>query len=173
MLQTSRLDLVPSTLEHLEAELQGPEVLGALLGATVPEGWPPGEYDRDALEYFQGKLRSGGSSHLAWYNWYGITRNADGGRETLVAAAGYFGPPAEGGVEIGYSVVPSARGRGYASEMVQALVARAFEDPKLDHVLAHTTEANGASIKVLLACGFHRAGPGAEPGSIRFERAQG
>jgi RimJ/RimL family protein N-acetyltransferase len=53
--------------------------------------------------------------------------------------------------------------------MVKALVARAFAVAKIHHVLAHTTEANAASVKVLLACGFHRAGPGAEPGSVRFE----
>ena len=40
----------------------------------------------------------------------------------LVAAGGYFGPPAGGSVEIGYSVIPEARERGYATELVEALV---------------------------------------------------
>jgi RimJ/RimL family protein N-acetyltransferase len=170
MLETQRLDLVPSTLEHLEAELQGPEVLGAFLNAIIPIGWPPGEYDRDALEYFHAKLKSGGPSHIGWYTWYGITRNADGRRGTLVAGAGYFGPPVDGMVEIGYSVVPSAQGKGFASEMVSALVNRAFEDPSIHQIIARTSDSNVASIKVLLHCGFKETGPGTEPGSIRFEK---
>jgi RimJ/RimL family protein N-acetyltransferase len=34
-------------------------------------------------------------------------------------------------VEIGYAVVPEARGNGYATEAANALVAYAFEDPRV------------------------------------------
>lgn len=66
------------TLAHIEAELQGGQALGALLEVSVPSSWPPGEYDRDALEYFRGRLLTGGPSHLGWYSWYAIGCNADG-----------------------------------------------------------------------------------------------
>ena len=36
-----------------------------------------------------------------------------------MAGAGYMGPPMEELVEIGYSVVPEARGRGFATEIVR------------------------------------------------------
>jgi len=88
---------------------------------------------------------------------------------TLVGAGGYFGPPdAEGTVEIGYSVLPEWQRRGYASEMVQALLDHAFTFANIKRVIAHTTAANPASISVLLRCGFHAEGAGREFGTLRF-----
>ena len=90
----------------------------------------------------------------------------------MVGGAGYFGPPsAEGTVEVGYSVLPEWQRRGYASEMVQTLVEHAFTFAHVKRVIAHTTEANPASIAVLLRCRFHRAGAGRETGTFRFERS--
>jgi RimJ/RimL family protein N-acetyltransferase len=168
MLQTPRLDLVPAGLGHLEAELRGPGFLADLLGAKVPGDWPPGEYDRGAIAFFRARLLEGGTGVEAWYSWYGITRDGLGRRDCLVAAAGFFGPPARGRVEIGYSVVPSARGRGFAGEMVGALVARAFGDPEVGEVVAHTSRANLPSIRLLAACGFEVVGPGDDPGMDRY-----
>ncbi len=165
VIRTKRLELVAATLKHVEAELEGPGALAALLGVPVPDGWPPGEYDRSALEYFRGQLQFAPES-VGWYGWYGIARGVD--RPGLVAAAGYLGPPRAGLVEIGYSVVPEARGQGYAREIVSALVAHAFEQPSVLEVIAHTTDENLASRRVLLACGFEDVGPGAEPRSLRF-----
>jgi len=170
MIHTERLDLVPTTLAHIEAELADPRHLGDLLGVTIPEGWPPGEYDRDALEYFRTKLESGGPSHVGWYGWYAIARNAVGQRGSLVACGGFHGPPSDGSVEIGYSVIPSARGQGYAGEMVRALIARAFEAPSVVEVIAHTSDSNAPSTKILLRCGFHPVGPGTEPASIQYQK---
>ena len=52
-LQTPRLTLIATTLAHIEAELATPDRLGILLDAHVSPTWPPGEYDRDALEFSQ------------------------------------------------------------------------------------------------------------------------
>ncbi len=139
-----------------------------MLGVPVPNGWPPGEYDRSALEFFRGQLETGGREAVGWYGWYAIARGLDGSRLGLVAAAGYLGPPRDGIVEIGYSVVPAARNQGYAREIVSALVARAFEEPAVGEVVAHTSDENVASWRVLRACGFERVGPGTEPQSIRW-----
>jgi len=48
LLQTPRLDLIAATLDHVEAELNDPAALEGLLGVSIPEDWPPGEYDRNA-----------------------------------------------------------------------------------------------------------------------------
>ena len=130
-LRTPRLDLIAATLDHVEAELRSHAALQGLLGANVPEDWPPGEYDRDAQEFFRARLASAGPSQVGWLTWYAVTRDARGRREALVAGAGFLAPPADGGVEIGYSVIPAARGRGYATEIVRALVAYAFENPPI------------------------------------------
>ena len=168
ILRTPRLDLVAATLSHVDAELQSHSALALVLGATVPAEWPPGEYDRPAQEFFRRELLSGGASRVGWLTWYAVTRNADGGRAALVAGAGFFGPPANGSVEIGYSVVPAARERGYATEVVRALVAHAFAHTAVDAVVAHTSDENVASTRVLLRCGFRRVGPGPDPGSVEY-----
>ena len=71
-----------------------------------------------------------------------------------IGGAGFKGPPdVDGCVEIGYGLAPSARGRGYAREAVQALcdlaVARGVRA-----VTAETEAGNVASARVLEACGF-------------------
>jgi RimJ/RimL family protein N-acetyltransferase len=170
LLRTPRLDLVATTLQHIEAELENPASLGLLLGVTVPVGWPPGEYDRNALEFFRDRLRAGGSAHVGWYGWYAITRDSEGRRDSLVAGAGYLGPPAQGSVEVGYSVIPEARGRGYATELVEALVMHAFTHSEVHSVTAHTSDSNISSTQVLLRCGFQRVGPGSEPETVQYRR---
>ena len=87
-----------------------------------------------------------------------------------MGAGGYFGPPdGQGTVEVGYSVLPEWQRRGYASEMVEVLVKHAFTFDRVERVTAQTTEANPASIAVLLRCGFRAAGAGREVGTLRFE----
>jgi RimJ/RimL family protein N-acetyltransferase len=140
----------------------------------VSDEWPTGEYDRDAMEFFRERLEEGGAAATGWYGWYAVRLGDADGPRALVGAGGYFGPPGEDGtVEIGYSVLPAWQRRGYASELVQALVAQAFSFPHVRRVIAHTTAGNAASVGVLARCGFAQAGPGAEPGSIRFEQPRG
>jgi [ribosomal protein S5]-alanine N-acetyltransferase len=170
-LQTARLDLAAATVEHLSAELEAPERLAELLGAEVPSSWPPGEYDRHAIAFFRARLEEGGSAVAGWYAWYGIRRATASDPALLVASAGYFGPPSlDGTVDIGYSVVPEWRGRGYATEVVGALSRRAFHAPGVRRILAEARVENAASIGVLKRCGFRRIGAGHEPGYDRFQR---
>ncbi len=167
-IDSPRLTLVAATLRHLEAELTGPLSLGALLGAEVSASWPPGEYDRNAQEYFQGRLAAASPADAGWFGWYAITAHEPFTSPTLVAAAGFLGPPdADGTAEIGYSVLPEVTGRGFATEAVRALGTWAIGNGAA-RVIAHTTRANQASIAVLARCGFVEDGPGAEPGTFRF-----
>lgn len=170
-LRTARLTLIPATAAHVRAELASAGEFGAMIGAEVPASWPPGEYDADAQRYFLERLDEAGDAGTGWYGWYAV--GADGGAPaTVVGAGGYFGPPTDDGVvEIGYSVCDEWRGRGYATELAGTLAAHAAAQPGVTRVIAHTTERNPASVKVLERCGFVSAGAGAEPGSLRFEYA--
>jgi ribosomal-protein-alanine N-acetyltransferase len=170
-LETTRLDLIPTTLEHLRVELESPERLGEVLQAVVPAGWPPGLYDHGAMRYFQERLLELGDVAEGWFGWYAILRPTNPGERLLVGAVGYMGPPApDGSVEIGYSIAPEARGQGYASEIVGALADRALRASGVHRVVAETHESNTPSIRALERNAFARVGPGREPEHIRFER---
>jgi ribosomal-protein-alanine N-acetyltransferase len=81
----------------------------------------------------------------------------------VVGAGGYKGPPeSAGAVEIAYGVEPGHRGRGYAKEAVAALVEFAL-GAGARVVRAHTRPENGASARVLAACGFARVGEVVDP----------
>lgn len=166
---TRRLVLVAATPELLETELGDVAALGAALDAVVPPGWPPGEYDADAARCFRTRLLEGGDAARGWYGWYAIARAGRAEPATLVGSVGTFGPPsADGTVEIGYSVVESARGRGFATEMAHAITARALASPAVRTVVAETVEDNVASQRVLLRCGFRAIGEGRTREHVRW-----
>jgi [ribosomal protein S5]-alanine N-acetyltransferase len=165
---TLRLDLVPARLAALDTELRSPANLSAVLGVEVPEGWPPGEYDLSAIRYFRDHLAADPDAS-DWYSWYAMLRPVGTGVPTLIAAAGFFGPPDDGGsVEIGYSVVPAFAGHGFATEIVRALVDHAFATGRVRRILAHTTAGNIGSVKVLEHAGFAYVGPGRDPGTVEY-----
>ncbi len=170
---TPRLILVAADLEQVEAELRGRAALQSVLGASVPDDWPPGEYDRGAQEFFRDRLAAEGPSCVGWLTWYAMTRTDASARDALVAGAGFFGPPQDGRVEIGYSVVAAARGRGYATEIVTELCSFAFSHADVHTVIAHTSSDNIASWRVLLRCGFTQRPDRSQPDAIEYalERA--
>jgi [ribosomal protein S5]-alanine N-acetyltransferase len=168
-MRTARLELVPTTLAHVEAEMESLEAFGRLLGASVPAAWPPDEYDRSALEFFRARLAEDPGA-AGWYGWYAI-RHFDDGRSVVIGASGYLGPPAsDGTVEIGYSILPEFQAQAYATEIVQALVSRVWSIPAVSRVIAHTYPTNIGSIKVLERCGFRAVGPGLEPETVQYEK---
>lgn len=167
-IRTRRLELVPASLALVEAELESTGALAKLLDAAIPGSWPPGEYDRAAMEFFHDQLAENPAA-AGWYGWYTIHRPADSNATVLVGAGGYFGlPGADGIAEIGYSIVPEFRARGFATELVQALVSRALSMPEVLRVIAHTNPTNLGSIRVLERCGFCLVGSNREAGMVQY-----
>jgi RimJ/RimL family protein N-acetyltransferase len=155
----------------LQAELTSVAELGRLLQAEVPPDWPPGEYDRPAQEFFFKRLESGGPEATGWYVWYAVLRSTSGGPGTLIGSGGFFGPPNPAGiVEIGFSILPAWRARGFARELAAGLIDFASNDPRTRIIIAHTTTMNIASCTVLERSGFRPVGPGLEPDQVRYER---
>ncbi|MCU0648166.1 MAG: GNAT family N-acetyltransferase [Gemmatimonadaceae bacterium] len=169
-LHTARLTLIPATAAHVTAELAGRDAFATHLGAVVPPSWPPGEYDEPAQRFFLECLTRAGAAGDGWYGWYAVRLADAHAPATVIAAGGYFGPPsADGVVELGYSVCDEWRGRGYASEMVAALAAHAARQPGVALVIAHTSAANPASVRVLERSGFVPAPANDAPDTLRFE----
>ena len=72
----------------------------------------------------------------------------------VVGGIGFRGPPQDGVTEIGYGIVPSRQGRGYATEAVKAVLLIAWEQPEANTVIAHTEIGNLASQRVLGKAGL-------------------
>jgi RimJ/RimL family protein N-acetyltransferase len=61
-------------------------------------------------------------------------------------------------LELGYSIVPNERGKGYCTEAVQIMVDYLFLSRDLVRVQAHTNAGNRASQRVLEKSGFKKEG---------------
>ena len=169
--QTPRLTILATSRALLTAELHKPHYFPMLLGAALPLDWPPGQYDRDAQEYFLTQLTTGGRDAAGWYGWYALRKAEGDTPRTLVGAGGFMGPPdAAGTVEIGYSIAADWRGQGLATELVAGLLQQAAATGMVRRLIAHTDTDNEASRQVLLRNGFGAAGA-APDGRLRFERA--
>jgi RimJ/RimL family protein N-acetyltransferase len=82
----------------------------------------------------------------------------------MIGMCGFAAPPDSNGVvEIGYGIAPSYQGKGYASEVAQALVDFASRDPRVRTIRAHTLMQTNASSRVLEKCGFKKAGEMVDP----------
>lgn len=76
-----------------------------------------------------------------------------------VGRAGYHGPPdAAGMVEIGYSVDPAHRRRGYARAALEALLQRATDEPQVRTVRVSISPDNLASYELASQHGFIEVG---------------
>jgi [ribosomal protein S5]-alanine N-acetyltransferase len=175
MIMTARMRLAPATVALARAESTDRAEFARLLSAAVPDEWPP-EILADALPAFLEWIEAA-PERVGWYVWYAMVRaphrasDVPAGKvenDFLMASGGFKGPPQDGAVEIGYSVLPRFQGRGYATEMVRALIDWAFAQPGVLRIIAETTEANTASMRLLRRLGFTRTEPVVEPGHIRL-----
>jgi RimJ/RimL family protein N-acetyltransferase len=90
-----------------------------------------------------------------WGFWVIRRRAVDEGVVgALIGGVGFKSAPRDGRAEIGYGLVPSARGFGFASEAVEAM-CQASEQLGV-RVWAETELGNIASERVLVRCGFTR-----------------
>ena len=164
---TKRLELVPATKTLTRAALAGPRALGASLRASVPSTWPPEYLDFPSLQYTLDRLAEN-PDHVGWWLHF-VLLKAAGTDCTLIGSAGYKGPPsAEGTIEVGYGIVSDHQRKGYATEAVRGLLARAFTLSSVKRAIAETLPELAPSIGVLRKCGFRLVGDGSEPGVIRY-----
>src|SRR6188474_617740 len=126
-----RLKLVDGSLELLTAALVGGGALEALLGVAVADGWAGFP---EALPVLCASYAKNPGEHQ-WGSLFFIDPQA----RALVGLGGFKGPPSSDAVvEIGYAIAPAFQGRGLATDAVAQMVRRAFEDPSIRAVDAHT-----------------------------------
>jgi RimJ/RimL family protein N-acetyltransferase len=121
-------------------------------------GWAPGypaDGDVSGARRFLRVCASAGAPRP--FGTYEI-RSRDDGR--AIGGVDFHGPPDHsGGVTIGYGLVPSARGKGYAAEALRALLAFARARARarsrgLARVRGDTGQDNAASQRVTTAAGM-------------------
>jgi ribosomal-protein-alanine N-acetyltransferase len=142
ILETPRLLLPLITADDVAAVLDGPR----------QPAWAadfPADGDRELAGLIS---RSGIPTGPAADFGHRLVVERDGG--AVVGGVGFFGPPEDGRVEIGYGIVPSRRGRGYAAEAVRGMLRHAFGHPGVDEVIAFVDPANAPSVRVLTQTGF-------------------
>ena len=153
VLHGSRVRIEPIDAERARALLEGrPE----------PElGWEDGFPGPPLLASLQRVLDDpDGPVGFGPFYAYVIIRKADG---LAVGDAGFFGPPgAAGEVEIGYALVPRARGSGLAAESVALLAEWALSQPGVRALSARVSPGNAASLRLLARLGFSADGQSGE-----------
>lgn len=114
------------------------------------------------------EMLQGCLDHPEQWEWYAIwiIEGKDG---TRLGDLCFKGLAPDGSVEIGYGLLPEARGKGYATEAVDAAVRWALGEPGVTRVEAETDPENRASQRVLEKCGFRPTGTVGEEGP-RFAR---
>lgn len=165
MIETARLRLTPASRDCLEAELAHDHAkLGALLGARVDASWPPELYDAAAMQWTLDAY-SRDPAFSEWGMLYFVSKEAE---PALIGVGGYKGPPRDGVIELGYSVIPSRQRQGLATEATRAMTAHAFSAPETSRVIAHTLTELVASIGVLEKASFRLQPDTLEEGAIMF-----
>ena len=154
----------------LRAEIDDHVELARILSASVPDNWPP-ETTIDALPFFLDSVESS-PDQIGWFGWYALTTKTIANETAwLIGGGGFMGPPNDGEIQIGYSVIDQYQRQGYATEMVNALINWAFAQSGCVRAIAETEWSNPASARVLEKIGFVSAGPASTPEGTRFELA--
>ncbi|MFD4610517.1 GNAT family N-acetyltransferase [Streptomyces sp. NPDC058440] len=147
-LVTARLVLHPMTVSEAEQVVAGESHSGAR--------WAPGyptDGDVSAARRFLGTCANTGDPQP--FGSYEIRRREDG---RAIGGLGFHGPADENGsVTIGYGLIPSARGKGYASEALRGLLLFARARGVIC-VKGDADHDNIASQHVMLAAGMRPAG---------------
>jgi RimJ/RimL family protein N-acetyltransferase len=144
-IETERLRLRQLEIDEARALLQGkadpalPWIAGYPIQGTLV-----------AVEAFLRAVDNG--ARPGPYGVYQLVRSRD---HRVIGDIGFHGPPDRAGsVTVGYGLAASARGQGYATEALRALVAWALAQPEVARVEADTTHANLPSQRVMERAGM-------------------
>lgn len=148
-LVTDRLELKPLPAQAAAALPENREAACRVLGSRLSAEWPD--------PHLLGVLRrhAGASVDTECFGvWVMIERCS----ESVVGDIGFRGPDDAGTIEVGYSVIPRRRRRGYATEAASALVGWARSQPSVHVIVAGCDPSNVPSVCTLERVGFRRAG---------------
>lgn len=151
---TARLSLLLLTPPVMEAILAGDsEAAGRALGCHVPVDWPGDDMGLLRLRFEQARRRP---DELPWLLRAMVLRD---GTNELVGHINFHGAPDDAGIaELGYTVLPAHRRRGYARESVLAMMAWASEEHGVRRFRLSIAPTNVPSLALARSLGFRQTG---------------
>ena len=159
-IHTARLELVPANRQLVESGRRDRARLSELLGAHVPEQWPP-----ELVEDYDAEGGGG------WWDWYVLRRDME--RPTLVGVVGLKGwPDVNGSLQFGCAFLPEFQDQRYGTESITAFAEWALSRPQINSVTADGPNGNARSIAILRRIGFTPTGPANEAGVVTFAKAR-
>jgi len=168
MLTTSRLQLIPLTLDQLKLGLGSIKELAVALNLPLVDTLMQGVAERAAGMKIEKMSKVPVDVH-EWYTYWLIVITCENIGAGMVGFKGQ--PNAAGEVEIGYGIDPVFQGFGYTTEAVRELVRWAFSHPECKAITATgVLPDNYASQKVLVKAGFQEIGSDENGVSFRLER---
>jgi ribosomal-protein-alanine N-acetyltransferase len=144
MIETPRLSmraLVPGDIDDIVRLYGDPEVTRFITG---------GVHSREMAQAWLNEQVA------SWerYRTIGMFRVADRGTGEFLGRCGVRDLEDAGEMEVGYAFVPTAWGRGIATEACRAAIEHSFRNSDLDHIVGITFPENLPSKKVLTKCGL-------------------
>jgi RimJ/RimL family protein N-acetyltransferase len=153
-IRSERLELVSMSPAFLELVLGGARDEAArALGVPLPEAWPG---DGESTLRRRRHQMAADEGTQPWLLRAIVRREPE---PEMVGHINFHGPPdAEGIAEIGYSVLPAHRRRGYATEAVRAMLDWATREHGVHRFRASVSPENAPSLAVVRRLGFTRTG---------------
>ena len=148
---------------RLELVLLEPDCARALAAGRNENGYPWAAGYPLGSTLLRAELTAAAAAQrtpLGEFGTYQVIRRAD---DCVIGDVGFMGPPDDtGAVSVGCAITEDARGQGYATEALSALLEWARGQSGLTCVLADTTRSNLASQRLLERVGLHRVGEDGE-----------
>ncbi|MEA2499515.1 MAG: [ribosomal protein S5]-alanine N-acetyltransferase [Actinomycetota bacterium] len=157
------MEVEPVVTERLEMVSLSPDVLTALLdgrrseaetamGLRFPEEWPG-----ELMWLFRLRIEQmhEDPSTQPWLLRAIVLRGSGG---MVIGHINFHEPPIDGAVEIGYTIEPAHRRRGYATEAVLGMFRWAEEAQPVQRFIASVSPDNAPSLGLISNLGFVQTG---------------
>ena len=155
-IRSERLDLPLLSLDQLDRLAAGDGAsVGADLHAILPIPWLDEVRWLAGMRAQQLRLRP---DDAPWLLRAILLRNPDGGLSAIGYLNFHSGPDERGMVEVGYTLLPEARGHGYAIEAVRAAFDWATAVHDIHRFRASVAPDNERSLNLIGKLGFTQTG---------------
>jgi ribosomal-protein-alanine N-acetyltransferase len=155
-IRSERLELPLLTLDQLDRLAAGDGAsVGAELRAILPIPWLDGVRWLAEMRARQLRLQP---QDRPWLLRPILLRTANDGLQAIGYLNFHAGPDEQGMVEVGYTLLPDARGRGYAIEAVRAAFDWAASEHGIHRFRASIAPDNARSLNLITKLGFRQVG---------------